>query len=396
VEEVKSVQDLRPAPRHLSDMNRRQLLLASLAAAAPLPALAAIRTQWKVRGSEGFDALCFLGPLSGKPLYTRYYEAELAAFRPKFPAEAQTALERLQGLADAKGWLLAPGLCTMLSAAPDATLDDIILTVREAETRVAPAYKASQYWDQENWDLFLGGRADLLTVLTGLRHAGFPEFRKGFIGAKLDPRIAALSAKLSTMDVIAEQERLIGRKLQPDIEIVLLWFSKPHGTRIQGQRFLSHVDYPDALTIRIAGHEIMHPPFPMEGPTAMAAIAALEADPLMVRIVKEHNPAFGYNTMEGIVNEDTVEALDQIIAERLGVSIPPAKRWADADDGMHVFAAAVYGMLKADGFDRTGGNIESWMGRAVKAGRLAPASLHAAASQVLEVAPDKLWPRAKA
>jgi hypothetical protein len=377
-------------------MNRRLLLLTSLAAAAPLPALAALRTRWKVRGSEGFDALCFLGPLSGKSLYTRHYEAELSAFRPKFAPQAQAALGRLQKLADDKGWLLAPGLCTLLSAASDATLDDVALAVREAETRVLPGYRASQYWDRENWDMFLAGRADLLTVLTGLRDAGFPDFRSGFIAAKLPPRIAALSAKLATMDVIAEQERLIGRTLQPDIEIVLLWFSKPHGTRIQGQRFLSHVEYPDALTIRIAGHEILHPPFPMDGPTAKAAITTLERDPLMVRILKEHDPAFGYNTMEGILNEDTVQALDQIIAERLGVAIAPAKRWAVADDGMHVLAAAVYGMLKADGFDRTGGNIETWMGKAVAAGRLSPGPLHDAASKVLEVPPDKLWPRAKA
>jgi len=377
-------------------MNRRQLLAAAAAAALPLPAFAAIRTQWKVRGSEGFDALCFLGPLSGKPLYTRYYPTELAEFRPKFAPEAQAALDRVQKLADSKGWLLAPGLCTMLSAAPDATLDDIILAVREAETRVLPTYKASQYWDQENWDLVLAGRADLLAVLSGLRDADFPAFRRRFMEPKLEPRVAALSARLATMDVIAEQERLIGRKLDPGIEIVLLWFSKPHGTRIQGQRFLSHVDYPDELTIRIAGHEILHPPFAMDGPTAKAAIATLEKDPLIVRILKEHDPAFGYNTMEGILNEDTVQALDQIIAERLGVAIPPAKRWADADDGMHVVAAGLYGMLKAEGFDRTGGNIEAWMADAVKSGKLAPAKLHASASKVLEVPADGLWPRKKA
>ena len=374
-------------------MNRRQLLAAATAAALPLPALAAIRTQWKVRGSEGFDALCFLGPLSGKPLYTRYYEAELAEIRPKFAAQA--ALDRLQKLADAKGWLLAPGLCTMLSAAPDATLEDVMLTVREAETRVLPAYKAGEYWDQKNWDVFQAGRSDLLAVLTGLHNADFPAFRRRFMASKLEPRIAALSRRLATMDVIAEQERLIGRKLDPSIEIVLLWFSKPHGTRIQGQRFLSHVDYPDELTIRIAGHEILHPPFPMDGPTAKAAIATLERDALMVRILKEHDPAFGYNTMEGILNEDTVEALDQLIAERLGVSRPPAERWAQADDGMHVLAAALYGMLKADGFDRTGGNIETWMAAAVKSGKLAPGSLHASASKVLGVPADQLWPRPK-
>lgn len=378
-------------------MNRRQLLAAAVAAAAlPRPALAAIRTQWKVRGSEGFDALCFLGPLSGKPLYTRYYEAELAEFRPRFAQEAQAALDRLQKAADAKGSLLAPGLCTMLSAAPDATLDEVILAVREAESRVRPTYKASQYWNQEGWDAFIAGRPDLLAVLVGLRDAVFPDFRRRFIQAKLDPKIAALSARLATLDVIAEQERLIGRKLEPGIEIVLLWFSKPHGIRIQGQRFLSHVDYPDELTIRIAGHEILHPPFAMEGPTAKAAIATLDKDPLIVRVLKEHDPAFGYNTMEGILNEDTVQALDQIIGERLGVSIPPARRWAMADDGMHVVAAGLYGLLKAEGYDRTGGNIETWMAEAVKTGKLAPASLHASASNVLEVPVDGLWPRTKA
>jgi hypothetical protein len=377
-------------------MNRRQLLIATLAAAAPLPAAAAIRTQWKVRGSEGFDALCFLGPLAGKPLYTRYYEAELADFRPRFPAEAQAALDTLQKAADAKGALLAPNLCTLLSGAPDATLDDVILAVREAETRVRPAYEASQYWSPETWDGLLAGRALLLTVLTGLKAAGFPDFRRRFMDAKLSARVDALSARVGTMDVIAEQERLLGRQLQPDIEIVLLWFSKPHGTRIQGQRFLSHVDYPDALTIRIAGHEILHPPFPMDGATAKAAIATLEQDPLMVRILTEHDPAFGYNTMEGILNEDTVEALDQIIAERLGVSTPPAQRWAAADGGMHVLAAGLYGMLKADGYDRTGGRIEAWMAEAVRAGRLAPASLHAAAAQVLARPADQLWTKPKA
>jgi hypothetical protein len=377
-------------------MNRRQLLAATVAAAAlPLPAFAAIRTQWKVRGSEGFDALCFLGPLSGKPLYTRYYEAELAEFRPRFASEAQSALDRLQKSADAQGSLLAPGLCTMLSAAPDATLDEVILAVREAETRVMPTYKASQYWNQEGWDAFLGGRADLLLVLGGLRDAGFPDFRRRFIQSKLDPKITALSARLATLDVISEQERLIGRKLDPGIEVVLLWFSKPHGVRIQGQRFLSHVDYPDELTIRISGHEILHPPFPMEGPTAKAAIATLEKDPLIVRILKEHDPAFGYNTMEGILNEDTVQALDQIVAERLGVSIPPAKRWANADDGMHVVAAGLYGMLKTEGYDRTGGNIEAWMADAVKIGKLTPANLHPSASKVLDVPVDGLWPRKK-
>ena len=373
-------------------MHRRDLLLAGLAAATPLPALAApTRTRWKVRGSEGFDAICFLGPLSGKPFYARYYEKELAAFRPAFPASAQAALDTCQKAADAAGALLAPNLCTLFSGAPDATLDDILASVDNPEGRLFKPIKSSPYWDQDQWKGFLQLRPALRQVFQGLKDANFPAFREQYVGPQLATRIPALSARLATVDVIAEQERLLGRRLQPGIEVILLWFSKPHGIRIQGQRFLTHVEYADELVIRNADHEILHPPFPMDGPVAKAALAVLNRDPLLTRIVAEHDPSFGYNSMEGILNEDTVQALEQIVSERLGVAAPPAVRWKVSDGGMHVLAAGLYGTLKAESYDRTGGNIARWMADAAKSGKLAPDRLHAAAAQVLNTTPDRLW-----
>ncbi|MET0337711.1 MAG: hypothetical protein ABW063_08095, partial [Caulobacter sp.] len=92
------------------------------------------------------------------------------------------------------------------------------------------------------------------------------------------------------------------------------------------------------------------------------------------------------------LNEDTVEALDQIIGERLGIALEPHLRWEKADDGMHVLAAGLYGLMKADGYDRTGGNLEAWMSDAAKSGRLSPSSLHPAAAAVLRRPVDQLWP----
>ena len=372
-------------------MNRRALLLAALA--SPLVAAApptATRTRWIVSTSEAFDALCFLGPLSGKPFYARYYEAELAAF--SLPADGRAALDSLQAEADAANQLLGPDLCTLCSGAPVRTLAELTRAIVAAETAILPPYKASAYWDEENWTGFLARRERLLIVLRALQAAGFPALRERFMGEKAKARVAALSARLAGVDVIAEQERLLGHALEPSIEIVLMWFSKPHGIRIQGQRFLSHLDYPDELSIRIAGHEILHPPFDMDGPEARAALAVLGQDALMTRIVAEHDPAFGYNSLEGLLNEDTVQALDQIIAERLGVATPPAVRWAQSDDGMHVLAAGLYGLLKAGGYDRTGGNIAAWMLDAARTGKLAPARLHPAAAAVLNRPTDTLWP----
>jgi hypothetical protein len=309
------------------------------------------------------------------------------------PAEALGALMDLHAAADKMGFLLGPSLCTTFSGGPDGSLDDLIASLDDADRVLAPPLRAPPgNLEPEEWQVFLDMRPRLRTVLTGLKTAGFPAFREQFVGPRAATRVPALKAKLDGLDVIAEQERLLGRKFpDPSLEVILLYFSKPHGIKIQGQRFLTHLDYPDQIVIRNAAHEMLHPPFDMDGPLAKALLERLGKDALLTRIVAEHDPAFGYNSLEGLLNEDTVQALEQIVSDRLGVAAPPDKRWQRADDGMHVLAAGLYGLLKADGYDQTGGNLEAWMRKALDDGRLDPGPLHAAASQVMGLPADALW-----
>jgi hypothetical protein len=117
----------------------------------------------------------------------------------------------------------------------------------------------------------------------------------------------------------------------------------------------------------------------------------LKNDRLLARILSQKGKDSGYNTLDDIFDEDTVQALDQIIQERLGFGPAPSERWATRDQGIHVLAAGLYGLLKADGFDGTGGNIETWMAAAVAHERLEPQVLHAAAAVVLGRPIDRLW-----
>ena len=379
-------------------MNRRQLFLsaAALSLTAPVVGLAAqpIRTQWKVRASEGFDALCFLGPLSGKPFYADYYRDELAVILPRMSPDAMQAMATVQGQADSAGFLLGPRLCSLLSAGPDASLDAVIASLRNAETVIAPIVMSGEdALTEEEWDAFIGARPLVLTVLEGMRDAGFADLRREAVAVRLPARMPALQSRLAGYDVIAEQERLLGRSFaDASLEVILLHFSKPHGIRIRGQRFLTHHEYPDETVLRNAAHEMLHPPFDMEGPTARTVLQTLDQDPLLNRVVAEHNPAFGYNSMKGVLNEDCVQALEQIVSERLGFARPPGEYWRRQDDGMHILAAALYGMLKSDGYDRTGGDFEAWMVRAATAGRLSPAAIAESASRVMERPVDQLWP----
>lgn len=374
-------------------IDRRTLFAAAALLALPFPALAApIRTQWEVGPSEGLDAVAFLGPLSGKAFYARHYEAELAAFKPRLKLEILEALASLHAEWDAADSLLWPSISVIFSGGPTDSLAAVIDGLTRAESVLKPAYQASVYWDQADWDRLIAGRERLLKVLNALGEAGFVGFRRGLIETTLAKRRVELGELLPKLDIIAEQERLLGRKLHPLIQIDLLWFCKPHGVKVQGQRFLSFVGARDQVVVLTAAHELLHPPFDMAGPTAKACLDVLGRDPLFTKILAEKDKGTGYNSLDGILNEDTAQALDQIIQERLGyVNKPAAERWSTGDQGMHVLAAGLYGLLKADGYDRTGGNLSAWMLAAVRSGKLSPDVLHPAAAKVLGKPANALW-----
>lgn len=381
-------------------MNRRHFLatatLLAGAAALPRPVLAQTRppmqTRWNVVVSEGYDAIAFLGALSGGAMYRAHYAADADAFAPKLPAAVRDDIPKLTVEAEKSGFgLLWPVLGNVLSGAGITTLDSVIAALADLTGKVQPTYTKNPSRSDTDWAWLTGHAARLHAVFVAMREAGFAAFRRERMPG-IAARIAEVSRALAGYDVVRWQEKLTGRTFDPTITVVLLHFSKPHGASMMNQTFLQAADYDTATTVRIAAHEMLHPPFPMDGAAVKAALAVLEKDPLIPGIVRDHDPKWGYTTLPGMLNEDMAEALDQLISEALGVARNPADRWRKADDGIHVLAGGFYGLLREDRWVETGGSIEEWIGRAAASGRLAPAVLHKAAARVLERPVDRLWP----
>lgn len=367
----------------------------------PMPARAQTptpRTRWKLRGSEGADAIAFLGPLSGTPLYLEFYAEDAAAFAPRLPEAVRQDLAPLWAQAQEDGFgLLGPNLQLLLcTQGHDASLASLLRALRQRESALLPGYRASRYWNASDWAWFERAAPRLERIFEAMQAAGFGAFRAERAGDALARRIAEQGRALAGFDVVAWQEKLTGRRFEAEIEIVLLQFAKPHGIKVQGQTFLQSADYDTATTVRIAAHEMLHPPVPMDGAAARAALAVLERDPLIMKIVREHDPRWGYTTLKGLLDEDLAQALDQLISEALGVGRNPADRWRKADEGMHVIAAGLYGLLRQDRWSETGGAIEPWLAQATAAGRLDPAHFHPVAARVLERPLNALWPLAQA
>src|SRR5438874_12910515 len=106
-------------------MNRRSFVKSTTAASAMLwgrasfAAASPMHTNWVVRGSEGFDALSFLSPLSGNPFYLYYYQEAVAAFAPHMPDESMTMLKAILQRAQDATVLLSHFIDVRFSAEPD-------------------------------------------------------------------------------------------------------------------------------------------------------------------------------------------------------------------------------------------------------------------------------------
>jgi hypothetical protein len=122
---------------------------------------------------------------------------------------------------------------------------------------------------------------------------------------------------------------------------------------------------------------MMHPPYDYDGNAELRqALMSLRSDAFLMDKVTNHDPAYGYNSFEGFIEEDCVQALDQIISEEFGIAKDPRERWRRSDEGMHVFAVALYTLMKQDHYPTSRGEtFADYLVGLIGSGRLAPGSI---------------------
>ena len=353
-----------------------------------------IATRWDVHTCLGLEAVVFIGALSGVGLQRDYFEADVETIRARFDAESLLALERLTEIADLSGTLIGPNLAFLFSAGPADTLEDVIRSARQPEIFLRDNLEKSQYWDAQEWEWFRDETMpDVLTVLEALRDAGFESHWQAVAFPLLEIRVEATQKYLQRFDIIPEHERLLGRNLEPEIDVLLMHFSRPYGIRVTGQRFASHHSFPMFIQLRTAVHEMFHPPFERADASIYARLEELSSDPWMMSIVHDHDPAVGYNSFPELLEESSTQALDQIVLDRIDLGQGPGTRWRNTDGGMHMLAAAIYQMLREDDFHKTGGNYSEWLDSAIERGMFAPEEVRRRAASVVGKKAVNRWPK---
>lgn len=335
------------------------------------------RTDWQLKPSLKYDVLCLLNALSGDPYYLQYYQAEYDHFHPLFRPEEQAAFVQLKKVIKDDGHeIISAKLALYFSVVDDETLPQIIATAHDS-SRMEAALRKTSYWDEDSWKNYEAARPALEVALKALDRVGFPAYWNDKARPVAEKRIAELAPQLPNYDILPVIESYLGFSLPSHtITVYLLNYSEPHGIRITGLRFLTHVSYPFKIVLHNAIHESMHPPYHADDPKVAHAIELLGQDPAVSDKVQHHNPSFGYNTPAGYIEEDSVQALEEIVSEKFGVAHNACKYWQEQDDGMHVLAVALY-----EGYKRALAAhpqpYSDWFAQAVEKGLLRGSALKA-------------------
>jgi hypothetical protein len=344
-------------------------------------------TDWQLKPSLKYDALCLLNALSGDPYYLHYYQAEYDHFHSLFSPDEQAAFQQLKHvIKDEGGGIVSAKLVLYYSVVDDETLPEMIRTAHDS-SRMEAALKKTPYWSEEGWKNYEEARPALETALRGLDRVGFAAYWTQSVKPKVERRIRELSPELPKYNIVPVIERYLGFSLPSDaITVYLLAYSEPHGIRITGLRFLTHESYPFEIVLRNAIHESMHPPYNANDAAVRQALSLLGRDPLVADKVEHHDHSFGYNTALGYIEEDSVQALEQIVSEEVGVGRDARQYWQQQDGGMHVLAAAIYVEYKA-ALKHGSQPYSQWLVQAVEHGQLRGEKLQRTVNEFFSTSP---------
>ncbi len=329
-------------------------------------------TNWKIEPSFKYDALCFLNILTADTFYLDYYQKDYDKFKPLIVPEADKSLKNLKKvLKDENGRIISAYLCLYFSAVEDSTLTQMLNTLDDTG-KLKENFEKTPYYDEDSWKLFESVNGDLRTILEFLQAINFEEYWKENILPIVQKKIDEIEPDLPKYDVIKENEEFLGFTLPSnEITVYMLYYSQPHGIKITGTRFLTDIAWPFKIVIRTAAHEMMHPPYDFNNNEKLRnAIKSLGKDEFLMDKVKNHNPSFGYNSLDGLMEEDCVQALDQMISEKFGIAWDAHERWKTNDDGIHVFAVALYQAMKEENYNSKNEVFADFLVRMINSGKL--------------------------
>jgi hypothetical protein len=324
-------------------------------------------TTWSVEPNIAMDALCFFGTLTGDRIYLQYYRSEYDRFAPKLTPEVMDALAYIKKVVEQENSLICVELTQLFLPLAPKNLDDLIKAIDNPDT-IRLSYNLAP--DSESWQLFLNHIPKLRTVLSWLKEIGFEKDYLENIYPKIEAKAKELGQLVPTYNIIPAVEAALGSTLPSDrITIYLSYFVQPFGIGIDANQFLLWSELDLKTIIDDSIHENLHL-LEIQEPALWEALNFLQQDDYYMKNFNDHDFSYGYTTIDGYVEEDVIEALDQYLAEKFYANEDPRLRWSNALPGMHKLSPVLYSLLKEANYSPAEETYHDFIIRMVQEGKL--------------------------
>jgi hypothetical protein len=346
-------------------------------------------TQWTVKTSFKYDLCNFIGILTGRELYKKYYGDLQAEWIRKLPPPVAAAVKKIDatiGPHQPPGPRL--GVLFSVVAAEDSLA--AILSAMNDDSTVHRRLRASDFASEKNWQQWQTLKPYLRTVLEYLQRERFDIYWQKTLYPKIAAKLPRLQQELHSYDVIGDIERfLLDWNSRDSLEVFALWLLQPHAVRLAKQSYLTDANYPMHVTVKSAYHELLHPYCEQMVDSALAKqFGSLRADAFLQQRLAQSDAALGYKNFIAYCREEVVLAADLFLSERRRVisqlmgtngnsSAEAVRLYLERHEaGVHVLAGVIYSYLEA-GLKLDRMSYAAFLKELFASGRLQPEKIEA-------------------
>ena len=287
-----------------------------------------------VKDCYNLDLLNFINVLTADKFYVNCHKR---AFKKYYPLLTDKTKQNIQEIVRIHGRTnVSHYLTAIISAVPD--FDNANLVELLGNTNQLGAYYSKySYYDSQEWD----EKKEIFNLLVEvLKDIEQTDFREEWLRQRL-PRINSKKHEImefaNNFHINDEIENLLGiKKNNNDIILYLCSLAYPHGIKICGSKFISDIRYSKQFTLRIAIHELFHPPYNTKN--IEYELQCLAKDNLIEKAFKSQLPNFAYSNIIGFIEENVVEAMELFISKKIGLVHDELMYLKKHDNGSHVFS----------------------------------------------------------
>ena len=291
--------------------------------------------------SYNLDVLCLLNIFTADDFFTERHQAVFDAWYPRLSDDIKDKIRTM--VDEQSNTMLSPTVTLFVSSLDDfnnRTLVEMLGCFNEIE---ASMNRTQYIFDKEAFkEQFSRFKEVYIPLIVELEENGFREYWEAHWLPKIQQRCLEINGRLADFN-IDEALQPFGDMDNADCTIYLCAFTDPLGIKLCGNNLITDIRYSLDIILSNATHELFHPPYKHE--MVQDAVQTLFDKPWVKEAFDSQAPNSGYNTMEGFIEENIVEALGIYLAVKLGAAIEPYEYFKNHDGGSHVISPHFYKYL---------------------------------------------------